>query len=150
MNINIATLNVNGYAAPSLNMTGIEKWSAIYQTMKKHKLAILALQETHLDNDLLHSINECFGKCLTIINSSLPGNPRSSASVAFAINRSLVAPKELITMELIEGRALAIKFKWHDNKEVLLINVYAPNNRSDLVTTLIFGNASTQKGEPRA
>lgn len=84
-------------------MTGIDKWSAIYQTMKENKLAILALQETHLDNDLLQSVNECFGKRLTIVNSNLPENPRSSAGVAFVINRSLVAPKELSTTELIEG-----------------------------------------------
>lgn len=84
-------------------MTGIDKWSAIYQTMKENKLAILALQETHLDNDLLQSVNECFRKHLTIVNSNLPENPRSSARVAFVINRSLVAPKELSTTELIEG-----------------------------------------------
>jgi hypothetical protein len=49
-NINIASLNINGYAAPANNMNGIEKWSAIYQMMKENKIAILAVQETHLDN----------------------------------------------------------------------------------------------------
>ena len=122
---------MNGYASPTLNMTGIDKWSAIYQTMKVNKLAVLALQETHLDNTLLHSIHDCFGKRLTIINSSLPVNPRTSAGVAFVINRSLIAPKEMTTMELIEGRALAIKFKWHNNEDILLLNVYAPNNKSE-------------------
>ncbi|KAF8270618.1 hypothetical protein EI94DRAFT_1698709 [Lactarius quietus] len=34
-NINIAMLNMNGYTALARNMTGIEKWSAIYQTMKE-------------------------------------------------------------------------------------------------------------------
>ena len=122
---------MNGYASPTLNMTGIDKWSAIYQTMKVNKLAVLALQETHLDNTLLHSIHDCFGKRLTIINSSLPVNPRTSAGVAFVINRSLIAPKEMTTTELIEGRALAIKFKWHNNEDILLLNVYAPNNKSE-------------------
>ena len=130
-NINIATLNINGFTAPSQNMNGIEKWSAIYQTMKENKIAVLAMQETHLDNDMLQSINECFGKRLTVINSKLPENPRSSAGVAFAINRALVAPKELTISELIKGRAMTIKFKWHDDEEILLLNIYAPNNRSD-------------------
>ena len=112
-------------------MMGIEKWSAIYQTMKENKLAILTLQETHLDNTQLLSLNDCFGKRLTIINSNLTENPRSSAGMAFVINHSLVAPKEMIKTELIQGRALAIKFKWHDDKDILLINVYAPNNRND-------------------
>lgn len=130
-NINIATLNINGFTAPSQNMNGIEKWSAIYQTMKENKIAVLAMQETHLDNDMSQSINECFGKRLTVINSKLPENPRSSAGVAFAINRALVAPKELTISELIKGRAMTIKFKWHDDEEILLLNIYAPNNRSD-------------------
>ena len=130
-NINVATLNINGFAAPTKNMSEIEKWSAIYQMMKEHKLAILAVQETHLDDDMLHSINECFGKRLTVINSKSQEHPCLSAGVAFVINRALVAPKELEIMELIEGRALAIKFKWHNDDDILLINIYVPNNRGD-------------------
>ncbi|KAF8257883.1 Endonuclease/exonuclease/phosphatase [Lactarius quietus] len=129
-NITIATLNMNGFAAPSRNMTGIEKWSAMYQTMKENKIAVLALQETHLDDNLLHSVNKCFGKRLTIINSSLSENPRVSAGVAFVINRALVAPKDAVTTELIKGRAMALQFKWHNDDNILLINVYAPNDRN--------------------
>ena len=40
-------------------------------------------------------------------------------------------PKELTATELIEGHALAIKSKWHHEDEIVLINVYAPNNRND-------------------
>ena len=129
-NINVASLNMNGYAAPTRNMTGIEKWSTLYQTMKESKIAVLALQETHLDDNMLISIHECFGKRLSVINSKLPENPRTSAGVAFVINRGLIAPKDLDVAELIEGRALAIKFKWHGDEEILLVNVYAPNDRA--------------------
>ncbi|KAH9026276.1 Endonuclease/exonuclease/phosphatase [Lactarius deliciosus] len=130
-NIKVASLNMNGFAAPAKNMSGIEKWSAIYQTINKNKIAILALQETHLDDDLLHSVHECFGKRLTVINSKLANNPRSSAGVAFVINRSLIAPQDLTAYDLIEGRALAVKFKWHDDDEIVLINVYAPNTKNE-------------------
>ena len=129
-NITIASLNMNGFTAPTNDMNGIEKWSAVYQTMKESKTAILALQETHLDDTTLLSVNECFGKRISIVNSKLPGNPRASAGVAFVINRSLVAPKELEVTELIEGHALAIKFKWHGDRDILLINIYAPNNKN--------------------
>lgn len=128
-NINIASLNINGYASPARNMNGIEKWSTIYQSMKENKIAILALQETHLDDNMLHSIENCFGKRLSVVNSKLPDNPRASAGVAFVINRALVAPKDLEYTELIEGRALAIKFKWHNDEEIALLNIYAPNDR---------------------
>ncbi|KAF8274386.1 hypothetical protein EI94DRAFT_1695956 [Lactarius quietus] len=50
--------------------------------------------------------------------------------IAFVINRALVAPKEAVMMELIKGRALALKFKWHNDNNILLINVYAPNDRN--------------------
>ncbi|KAH9005679.1 Endonuclease/exonuclease/phosphatase, partial [Lactarius deliciosus] len=129
--ITIASLNMNGFTAPANNMNGIEKWSSVYKTMNKNKIAILALQETHLDNDLLDNIHTCFGKRLQVINSHLPTNPRTSAGVAFIINKALIAPKELKVYELIEGRALAIKVKWKENGEAVIINVYAPNNKSD-------------------
>jgi len=112
-------------------MTGIEKWSAIYQTINENKIAILATQETHLNRELLQNVNECFGKRLAVVNSQLQTNPRSSAGVAFVINKSLLDPKEITTYELIEGRAIALKIKWHENDEIVLINVYAPNDKSE-------------------
>ena len=110
---------------------GIEKWSAIYQSMKENKIAILAIQESHLDTPQILSIHECFGSRLTVINSSPPENPHSSAGVAFIINRALVEPKDIVMTELIEGRALALKCKWYNTEEILLFNMYAPNNRSE-------------------
>ncbi|KAH9180212.1 Endonuclease/exonuclease/phosphatase, partial [Lactarius sanguifluus] len=37
----------------------------------------------------------------------------------------------MTAVELVEGRALAIKFKWHGNDEIVLINTYAPNNKNE-------------------
>ena len=85
-NINIVSLNVNGFRSLANNMNSIEKWSSIYQTMKVNKIAILALQETHLNNELIHSINTCFRKRIQIVNSQLPTNLCTSARVAFVIN----------------------------------------------------------------
>ncbi|KAH9049817.1 Endonuclease/exonuclease/phosphatase, partial [Lactarius deliciosus] len=129
--ITIVSLNINRFAAPANNMNGIEKWSSVYKTMNKNKIAILALQETHLDNDLLENIHTCFGKRLQVINSHLPMNPRTSAGVAFVINKALIVPRELKVYKLIEGRALALGVKWNENGEVVIINIYAPNNKTD-------------------
>ena len=90
----------------------------------------MAIQETHLDDDLIHSIGQCFGKRLDTINSQIPTNPQTLAGIAFVINKNLIEPKELEKKELIEGHALVIKFKWHENDEIVLINIYAPNNRT--------------------
>jgi hypothetical protein len=46
-NINIATLNVR--EATAANTSLLQKWSAISKIIYKNRIAILALQETHLD-----------------------------------------------------------------------------------------------------
>lgn len=93
-----------------------------------HKIAILALQEMHLDPVLMHNIDVCFGRRLIILNSQDPNNPRAMAGAAFVINKTLIVPKEISTHELVKGQALSMKIKWRENKEMVLINVYAPNN----------------------
>ena len=130
--INIATLNMNRFSAH--RMTGIKKWSAVNRTISDNKIAILTLQETHLEPALLHNIHECFGKRLKILNSQDPDNPRASAGVAFVINKKLIAPKEIRLHELIKGRAIALNIKWRENEEAVLINVYAPNDKNTHTT----------------
>ena len=111
-------------------MTGIQKWSTIYHTMSDQRIAILALQETHLDEERLEQVAQCYGKRLTIITSPDPDTPRASAGVAFAINNRLIKPNNITVFELFEGRALAIKIKWHTTEETTILNVYAPNTRT--------------------
>ncbi|KAF8259099.1 hypothetical protein EI94DRAFT_1523590, partial [Lactarius quietus] len=99
--------------------------------MKENRLAVLALQETHLDETLIHSINKCFGKRILVINSQLPTNPHLSAGVAFVINKALIVTRDMEKVELIEGRAMAIKFKWHEDNDIILINIYTLNDKVD-------------------
>lgn len=126
-NICIATLNVNG--AATQNMDHKDKWSTINSTMKAERIAILALQETHLDEELLGDINSCFGKNLKIINSSTPDSPQTTAGVAIVLNKALIAPTSIKTHILKQGRAMAITLKWSSSKERTIMNVYAPNER---------------------
>ncbi|KAH9176242.1 Endonuclease/exonuclease/phosphatase, partial [Lactarius sanguifluus] len=67
---------------------------------------------------------------LTIINSQLEENPRTSVGVAFIINKDLVDANQINKHELIKGRAIAIKLTWK-HKEMLLVNVYALNNKHE-------------------
>ena len=99
--------------------------------ISKNRIAILAIQETHLDKNLLHNVKECFRIKLTVMNSQLEENPCTSVGIVFVINKMLLNPKEVSTHELIKGRALVIKLKWHKNDKIVLLNVYAPNNRSE-------------------
>ena len=120
---------MNGATAPSENMSCIEKWAMVNRTILNKRIAILAVQETYLDQARLDQVLSCFGKNLIIINSPLPSNLRSSAGVAFVINKALIHPKELSTIELVPGRALMLNIKWLDTCATSLVNIYAPHNR---------------------
>ena len=130
VSIKIASQNLNGAAAPSENMTFLNKWKKISDTMHMEKITILVVQETHLDQNMLEQIQTTFKKNLTIIASSHPTNPRAKAGVAFMINKKLINPDEITTHELIPGRALMLKIKWLGKCSATILNVYTPNQRN--------------------
>ena len=112
-------------------MSCVEKWAMINRTIQNEKIAILALQETHLDEERLDQVRSCFGKNLDILNSPLPSNPRASAGVAFVINKALIRPKEYAITELVPGRSILISLKWLESCETTILNVYAPHTRGE-------------------
>ena len=126
--INIATLNVNGLAAQNDGSPN-RKWKWINSTLNENKIAILALQETHLDDMTIECLHTMYSHKMEIIYSADPNSPRSTAGVAFIINKSLIAPKEVRAHELILGRALLIRIKWLDSEETKLLNIYAPTDK---------------------
>ena len=130
-NINLSTLNMNGLTAPSQGMNFRQKWSTINSTLNQHKLAILALQETHLDQETIEHLHRSLGDKMRIISSADPHAPRSTAGVAFVINKKRIAPSQYSIHELIPGRALFLKIKWHESEHTSLVNVYAPTHRPD-------------------
>ena len=130
-NIRISTQNVNGAAAPSENMNYREKWRTISHTMHTEKIAILAIQESHLDQNMTETLGQSFEKNLKILNSSHPDNPRATAGVSFVINKQLIDPEEIEMSELIPGRAAVLRVKWLKTCSTTLLNIYAPNNRGE-------------------
>lgn len=130
-NIKIGSLNINGRHSMTDNNSEFGKWTEVNATMKKDRIAILAVQETHLEEENTQELHKAFGKRLVIHNSQLENNPRMSAGVAFILNKELIKTDNVKTFELIKGRALAIKLTWLNDEEATLINVYAPNRRGD-------------------
>ena len=128
-NINMATLNVNGLSAPTSGMNFIQKWSMINATLNEHKLAMLAIQESHLDQDTVDLLRQRFGDKMEIIFSADPDAPRATAGVAFILNKKRIAPRQLSVHELIPGRALFLKIKWHESESTSIVNVYAPTDK---------------------
>ncbi|KAF8266729.1 hypothetical protein EI94DRAFT_1534652, partial [Lactarius quietus] len=107
------------------------KWAEINAMMKNDRIAILVVQETHLDETNTQQLYQAFGKRLKIYNSQLKNRPRTSAGLTFIPNKNLIKTDQVATYKLIKGKALAVKYTWMDNKETLIINVYAPNRRSN-------------------
>jgi len=124
----IAMLNMRGGMVR--NTTLIQKWSLISKMIYKHRIAVLALQETHLDREKTRQIWECFSKNLEIVTSEDPDDPTGKAGVAFVINKTVLNPKELMTKELLPGWALFLKIKWLESRKTTLLNVYIPTTRA--------------------
>ena len=130
-NIKLGTLNINGLHTITENQRTFEKWAEINTTMKTESIAILAVQETHLDEQNTHEIQKVFDKRLRILNSQSETNPRTSAGVAFILNKDLIDTQHTKSYKLIKGRAIAIKIRWKNEEETIIINVYAPNKKSE-------------------
>ncbi|KIJ43326.1 hypothetical protein M422DRAFT_253526 [Sphaerobolus stellatus SS14] len=87
-----------------------------------------ALQETHIDDRILNSIEQLFDRHLHIINSNDPERP-ASKGVAFIINKRLLRWQEMETTEIIPGGALLLKVPWRggENDNITILGIYAPN-----------------------
>lgn len=96
--------------------------------MRAQKLGIIALQETHLSDQLTEQVSSLYHRRITILNSSCPTNPMGSAGVAFAINKEILDAKDVVFHELIPGRVIYISFKWQRDTTIKIVNVYAPND----------------------
>jgi ribonuclease HI/exonuclease III len=128
-NIKIGCLNLNGAASPTENMSFLTKWKVVSDTIQTEKIAILAVQETHLDQQMKEQLQNRFEKNLQFVVSPHPDSPRAKAGTAFVINKTLINPKEIQVHELIPGRALWIDVKWLESCSTSILNIYAPNER---------------------
>ncbi|TEB21312.1 DNase I-like protein [Coprinellus micaceus] len=96
--------------------------------MRKRKLGVLAVQETHLKNGDLDALNERMKSKIFIINSGNPNRPNANG-VAIILNRQTTAWAETQKWVLVPGRALMVQFPWKNGGEHrTILNVYAPND----------------------
>ncbi|KAJ8580603.1 DNase I-like protein, partial [Rhizopogon salebrosus TDB-379] len=108
---------------------GMDKWLHINQIVREKRIAVLAVQETHLTKNEEDNLNEIFQTNLRIISSIDPERP-NVAGVAIVLNKKLTASKDIITHEIKPGRALLVTIPWQ--KETLsILAVYAPNDPLD-------------------
>ncbi|KAG6874777.1 hypothetical protein C0992_006584 [Termitomyces sp. T32_za158] len=102
------------------------KWNEICQLMREKDIDILALQETHLDNEKTTELNKLFVKQIHFTSSLDPDKPNTKG-VAFAIRKKTVKWQEARYRTLIPGRALVIEVPWYEGNVLCCLNVYTPN-----------------------
>ncbi|KAG1844914.1 hypothetical protein C8R48DRAFT_750812 [Suillus tomentosus] len=88
-------------------------------------IGILCVQETHLLPEHEAQIETLYSKRIKVLNSRDPLCPGNLAGIAFVINKQIFDPNDLKTTEIIPGRALALRIKWHN--EILWQGKNIPN-----------------------
>ena len=96
------------------------------QLMRERKIGILAIQETHLTDELALQFEELFDNNLKLIHSPDP-TTRNARGVAIVLNKRLVKTDNIKETTIIPGRAIIIKIPWHDNQNINILAIYAPN-----------------------
>ena len=121
---------MKGCSSPLTGTGPTLKWAAVSKSVREKKIGLLALQETHLSDELADDVSTLYQRRMTIMNSPCENNPTNSAGVAFVINKEVLNAENVKTHTLIPGRAIYISFKWHNNVTLSTVNVYALNETS--------------------
>ncbi|KAI0329238.1 DNase I-like protein, partial [Cubamyces sp. BRFM 1775] len=125
--LRVATLNMRGYrTAGDPNMEG--KWLQVNQVLREKRIAVLALQETHLSAERVKMLNDLFKENMEVVYSADPENETGARGVAFAINKRFVKQPKYTTIEVVPGRAAVLDLKWSDSRQLRMLNVYGPND----------------------
>ena len=133
--LKIATLNIRGGGSATTR----DKWQHMNQIMREQKIAILAVQETHLDEAMTNNLNNQFVSRLRIWNSPDPINPNAGRGIAIILNKHLTSWKEATVRDIIPGRAILMSMPWQGNAVLNILAIYAPNvpqENVDFWTTL--------------
>lgn len=124
--LRIATLNMRGYGRATGNEAHV-RWMLINQLIRDEKIAVLALQETHLDDARAEELNELFGRHMRIYHSASEENPTGACGVAFVVNKRFVDVEKCVVRVLRQGRAIVLESPWTGTSTLKSLNVYGPN-----------------------
>lgn len=124
--VRIACQNIRGRGS---TVSANDKWTNMNQIIREGKIGITAIQEAHLNQDILDTINTLFSKRMEVFNSQ--GDNENAQGVAFVINKEIINTANITTNELIPGRAMSITIPWVEEKKLTILNIYAPNKHVD-------------------
>ncbi|EPS93001.1 hypothetical protein FOMPIDRAFT_1097224, partial [Fomitopsis schrenkii] len=126
--LKMGSLNLNGRGDIT---TTTSKWGTVNQLLREERIGILAVQETHLADEDVHTIHDLYGRRLHVVNSPDPDTPTLARGVAIILNRELVDTSAVTSTHIVPGRAILTTTNWHAGKSLTILNVYAPNAASE-------------------
>ncbi|TFK79298.1 DNase I-like protein, partial [Polyporus arcularius HHB13444] len=129
--VKLATLNMRGYGPSTMGGPVSDKWMLISQVIREQRIAVLAIQETHLSATRLDALNALFGATLRIFSSPDPLHDGGARGVAFVINKKLVDEPGVVVEHDVAGRMLSIAVPRPGGETLRVANVYAPNRPAD-------------------
>lgn len=98
--------------------------------MRERRIGLLAVQETHLDQNFVDHVHYMYGRRMVLHNSFHP-TATNSNGVSIVLNKDLVDTDSAETVELVPGRAIATSFRWHADRRLTVLAVYAPNDQTE-------------------
>ena len=94
--------------------------------MRENKIGILAVQETHLTDELAEQFSNLFGNTLTLLHSPDP-HTRNARGIALILNRKFINPDDTHMTVIVPGRMISVNIPWHDNNNLSILVIYSPN-----------------------
>ena len=125
-----------GLRVASLNMRGRQKDSKdkmrmVVDWLRVNRIAILALQETHLMEDSINKLNEKY-RHLSFYGSGLT---TSSGGIMFIVSEGAEDPQRTQFKCFEQGRTGMLSLKYGE-QELNIVNVYMPNDKPQQKETL--------------
>lgn len=121
--LKLATWNMKGGASDSTQF----KWTQIKREMRNDRVALMAVQETHLTEAKTDETERKLGNRLQFIHSSKEDGT-ASGGVALIVNKDLLPTEDLVIAELVPGRAILVSCPWRTETSLNVLVVYAPND----------------------
>ncbi|KAK0232290.1 hypothetical protein EDD85DRAFT_774723, partial [Armillaria nabsnona] len=124
----ILCLNINGFScAGSGDSISDSKWSHINQLLWTLKTGILVVSEAHLTERRRDELENLFARRMKICFTADPENLTSKGGVAIVVNKQLTLWHNIETRIIVPGHAMLLKTKWHGDKDIIILGIYAPN-----------------------
>jgi exonuclease III len=129
--LKIGSINVRGKTITTGAGNDRNKIKLIIKWMSEHKIAILALIDTHWDESTAETIKQTY-RNHQILHSNESTN---RGGVAFIIDERIAKPESTNLNILIPGRSAELEAKY-ENQKIHMITVYVPNEKKEKISVI--------------